>query len=166
MVSLLKKALKPIFKYVAHHGLMMPHGQYEIELFIAGIKPVLFIANVEATPELQALIKNGSIVHIGDNYKNRTDVYEQFFAQKNKIKDGREVYARVCKNGRGYPTLSEKEGAKRIGKLLGYTDNDIALATREKYQRSLTRKILRHTQNIRRWARKKYLLNYPDSMPK
>lgn len=56
----------------------------------------------------------------------KTSELIQVFAQADKQEEGKELFARYHKNGDGYEPLEGEEGARRIGQLLGFTDNDIS----------------------------------------
>lgn len=277
-MSSLKKLLKPIFAAIAAPGIGLPHHEYETELMVAGIKPVIIISPEDVTPEMQNAIDKGLIVHIEGhqgiktsriychndeietakdaakilerafgnneiptademsfledffdkpiqknppipsslkwhersnahltavlNHKITTEMHSmlggelralspidylpahmnahplesalaegkisavdvkqkilvQVFAQANHIEDGKELYARYYLDRHDYPELSDDEEEKRIGRLLGYSENDVAWFTGEKYQSPLLRILMHETAPIRRWARKELMM--------
>ena len=277
-MSYMKKLLKPVFAAIAAPGIGHPHGKYETELMVAGLKPVIIISPDTITPEMQAAVDKGQIVHIDDyhgirtsriycqkneintakdaakildkvfnnkeiptiaeekflegffdhpikniplsfsfsNWRERSAALEiamfknqvttemhsmlegkllalspfvyapecqtanplepalaenkisavdikeklliQVFAQANRVEDGKELYARYYLDQHDYPALPDSEGAKRVGKLLGYTENDTAWFTGEKYKSPLLRTLMYETAPLRRWARKEVML--------
>lgn len=158
MSSLFKSILKPAFKAVAQLGLGNPHTPYEIELMEAGVKPVCIIESTDISPQMNRLIQSGKIVHIGDSqFKDKTI---QVYAQSDKVEDGKELYARYYNDGDGYPELDDTEEYKRVGKLLGYTENDVLFATGQKYRSSLIRRAMNSTNDLRCKIRKDYMLYY------
>lgn len=163
MSSLGNILLKPLFKAVASLGLGNPHTPYEIELMEAGAKPVCIIESTDVSPKMSKLIQAGQIVHIGD-YQFK-DKKLQVYAQSDKVEDGKELYARYYNDGTGYPELDDTEEFKRVGKLLGYTDNDVLFATREKYQSPLINRLLVDTNDFRCKIRKEYMLRYDGHSP-
>ena len=114
---------------------------------------------------MKSLIEKGEIVHIGDGGVTPYGELVQVFAQKDKIKDGKELFARYYKGGEGYTPLETHEEIRRVGELLGYTNNDIAFCLGEKYNNLTSQTILNATDNLRRWARKEYMLNYNEQSP-
>jgi len=135
-----KKVLRPIFKALASPGLVNPHSPFEIELMIAGIKPVAIVDpesrlkeytnNIDSQNILNRwneMINSGQIVLIGK--KDFSDIGEmEVYAQADKLKEGHELFARYYKNNEGYSPLEGREWHERIGELLGFTSNDVSLA--------------------------------------
>lgn len=165
MTSFCKKLLKPAFKAVSNIGLINPHTPHEIELMEAGIKPVTIIYSFDVSSKMKELIQIGKIVHIGDYHNKKQGHTVQVYAQSNKIEEGKEIYARYYKNSEGYPPLESEEAFKRIGELLGYTENDIALGLCKKYQNIFINAIMLKTNDWRCKIRKKYMINYSDNLP-
>lgn len=83
-------------------------------------------------------------------------------AQKNRVADGKELFARMYENEKGYElSNNDKKWNTRIGQLLGYTANDIAWSNGEKYQNVI--KLMVATMRLRAYARKMYLLENKNS---
>ena len=143
---------------------MCPHAPYEIELMMAGVKPVAIIRSDEVSLEMSRHIQSGRIVLIGD-YNAEQIGLVQVYAQTNKIDEGKEVYARYFNDNKGYTPLKGKAEVKRIGELLGYSEIDIACVTQENYYSFWTSKILENTHQMRRWARKEYMLHFQEQAP-
>ncbi len=121
---------------------------------------------ITALPPLFVIEDDTSLNILDDSVGNNllssvdyvTEITLSVYAQKDKVEDGKELYARYYKNGEGYEKLSEKDAAKRIGRLLGFTENDLAWHTGEKYQNPVVLKFMEATQNIRQQARTKLML--------
>lgn len=160
MASLLKITLKPVFKMVAKLPLGNPHSPYEVEYMVTGIKPVCIIApsfdltynrllsqkRNEAVEKMNTMIETGEIVLIGSKtFDKEVCVY----AQADKISEGKELYARYFNDDEGYDELEDSQWHKRIGKLLGYSDQDITLYER----RGIYGHILDRTKQFRQKLR-------------
>lgn len=159
MSSVLKRIFKPVFNSIASIGLGLPHGMNDIELMVAGVKPVAIIYPHEVTPQMAQLIKEGEVVYIGgQNTSSKGKAITHVYAQKDMVEDGKEVHARMYLDGQGYEELSVDEGIARVGKLLGYTDNDVAWCLGTKYQNKPLIKLLERTADWRRELRKEMLL--------
>lgn len=246
--------LRPFLAAAARPGLGNPHNPYEIELMVAGAKPVAILGAYEIDTRLQRMIDNGFVVIVGEKDHaapgtvyclpeeldlakdivaslNTTQAYEYLtrppyhfymsdenglptvenlengscrivdcmdnypdhflkpfreaaaekriigldfhlidksyvLAQADRIEDGKELYARYFNSNEGYPELSGKDWSKRIGSLLGFTENDLAWHTNEKYQNPFVLKFMEATADIRRQARiKLMLMDAPRSGP-
>ncbi len=122
----------------------------------AALAPILFIEG-KNDKDLEQAVKEGKIAATD---LNAEELIVQVFAQASHIEDGKEVFARyyLSPEEHDYPRLSDKEAGKRIGKLLGYTENDIAWFTGEKYQSPLIEAVMTQTAPLRRWARKEVML--------
>lgn len=75
------------------------------------------------------------------------------FAHANHVDKGKELYSRSYQNSEGYEALNHNDHHKRIGELLGYTYNDFAWFSGQKYTNPLVHKIMEMTSDVRRWAR-------------
>lgn len=82
----------------------------------------------------------------------------QVYAQADKADEGRELHARYYSTENEYPPLSGEAQAARIGKLLGFTDNDIAWHLGTKYQGPISSRFMEETKEIRQYARLKMML--------
>ena len=158
MHPLLRKVLKPVFKIIASPGIINPHTPYENELMIAGVKPVAILDSVDVCEKMKELVETGQIVLIG-SYQFPSIGLMQVFSQANHVEEGKELYARCYNDNIGYPTLEGKEFDQRIGKLLGYSVNDLNLCDNKIYQLPIVLKILDRTRDYRAWARKEHLLS-------
>lgn len=87
----------------------------------------------------------------------------QVFAQSSRQEEGKELFARYYRNGEGYDALPENEGAARVGRLLGYTENDIVWCYGDKYQNPVIEQLMHWTRDLRAWARKESMLM--DGLP-
>lgn len=122
------------------------------------------VTSLEPTPSV--IIKNeyidlykaeekGSINSVEFNVSRNVIV----LAQYNKRSDGEEVYDRYYNDGKNSPKIeNDDEYEARIGKLLGYTDNNIAWRLGTKYQNKQIHRLLSQTRDIRCKARKLCLL--------
>lgn len=85
------------------------------------------------------------------------------FAHANHVDKGNELYSRSYQNAEGYEALNHNDHHKRIGELLGYTDNDFAWFSGQKYTHPLVHKIMEMTSDFRRWARQELDLMDADT---
>lgn len=127
----------------------------------AGVKPVAILHPEDVTIEMRAAIEAGRIVHIGDY--NAVDaggksLTAQVFAQADKVADGQELFARYFHNGEGYKALPPEQFGERIGQLLGYTENDIALFKTIESTHPVVKWLMDQTSGIRCAARKESML--------
>lgn len=138
----------------------------ELELMIVGVKPVCIVnmdTEKSCSPKpvlnrFEELVEEGQILLI-DKIPCESG-FIQIFAHADKVRDGMEVVARYFHDGHGYPFLKTEDGIARVGKLLGYTNNDIAWCVGTKYKSQIIKNVMKKTANIRRKIRHKYLLEY------
>jgi hypothetical protein len=103
-------------------------------------------------PKIKTALKEGQIKSLDVNETRNLVV----LAQKDKLEEGKELFARVYEDDKGYEPLSIKDHHKRIGQLLGYTENDI------KYHGApmpFLEWINSKTGNFRKTARKEIMLH-------
>ena len=165
MPSLLKKALKPIFKTVAKIPMTNPHFGKEIQLMVEGSKPTCIIEpkfdltedknlsddRNHAVKKMKTMISSGEILLIGKQVFGEREVH--VYAQANKAEMGKELFNRYYEESSDYPEFqSWQEWFERIGKLLGYSDTDI-----KRYKiKGLASKVLDKTHYWRRGLREEY----------
>lgn len=110
---------------------------------------------------LAEAVENGSIE--SKKYTVRQKII--VLAQADKIDDARELYDRCYNEGKNSPTIEDNnEWNARIGKLFGYTDNDIAWSNGTKYQNPIIAKLMYATMDFRAWTRKEVMLNKANSV--
>jgi hypothetical protein len=122
---------------------------------IEGTRPVRFGKDLVAAPKkIKDALDAGIIKTSSFTEPNLMAV----FAQKSCQDMGQELFARYYNNDKGYLPMRGKDSTKRIGELLGYTENDTAYFTGEKYQSRVAQWILQKTADLRRDARAQLML--------
>lgn len=129
-------------------------AQMLIEGVVGCTAPIQYTDSASESP-LDVLARNNQISY--REFELNNDVV--ILAQKNNIQDGMEFIQSYYENREKFiDSRDANEFHKRVGKLLGYTDNDIALANSTKYNSRLIKFVLKETNNIRRFARKEVLI--------
>ena len=127
-----------------------------LEGTIPSLEPLRIDEGMPMNDELEEAVKRGQL---GASDFQTHDLV-QVYAQSSKTAEGKELFARYYEvDVENYPPLDDYESHKRIAQLLGFTDNDFAWFAGTKYQNPVTKKIMFSTENIRKWARKQYLLS-------
>ena len=127
-----------------------------LEGTIPSLEPLRIDEGMPMNDELEQAVKRGQL---GASDFQTHDLV-QVYAQSSKTAEGKELFARYYEVGvENYPPLDDYDSHKRIAQLLGFTDNDFAWFAGTKYQNPITKKIMFSTENIRKWARKQYLLS-------
>lgn len=121
---------------------------------IAALPPVLFEKTQMPNIPLEEALAKGTLAAVDI----RSELLTKVFAQSGKVEEGKELYARYYKDSEGYQRLEGDEAAKRVGHLLGFTDNDVAWFTGEKYQNPAVHKLMEMTNGIRQYARRESLI--------
>lgn len=117
---------------------------------INAVLPINFNHGNLRDSDFEDAVNNKSICAVDFSYSSSMSVY----AQADRIEEGKELFARYFSNGQhDYEPLSGDERNKRIGELLGFTENDIAWHLATKYQNPVILSLMNKTENIRRWAR-------------
>lgn len=126
---------------------------------IKAMRP-LHVADLELDPDnkqkLETAVEEGEIAFVEYNATSVLNV----FAQASHEAQGHELNARYYgdPDTAGYESLNPVESAKRIGELLGYTENDQSWFAGTKYTNPLINQIMTMTSDVRRWARKESML--------
>ncbi|MCO6359176.1 hypothetical protein BXY85_1653 [Roseivirga pacifica] len=123
---------------------------------IPALEPIRVDEGMPISDELEQSVERGDLNASDFQIEELVQVY----AQSNKVAEGKELYARYYGVGEeNYPPLHGLNSHKRIAQLLGFTDNDFAWFAGAKYQNPLIKSVLLRTEDIRKWARKQYLLS-------
>jgi hypothetical protein len=161
-----KRALLPLFRLAAKPGIGLPHmydaNNTEEELMLAGAKPVM-IGNPEfLTDKFKMAINRGNIVVAGTKEfpeDNGASIVMSVYALKDKADSGKELFQLFYETDEPTSAIDDIKMKKRIGEILGYTQEDTAFFVREGiYANPWIRSILMHTADLRRWARKEVML--------
>lgn len=143
--------------YEIEHALYNGQIPSEVENILNGMLtalPPLHYVPESAPAILENAIKEGTLKSV--DIKNTQLI--QVFAQANKKAEGEELNARYYLDNHGYPELLPEEGSKRIGQLLGYTENDLNWHLGTKYQNPVIKNLMDRTEQLRHWARKELML--------
>lgn len=118
---------------------------------VKGIFPKVCFDGAEDIIKFDLLVKKGKIASVDFNSEDVMCV----FAQADKIEEGKELSRLYYgpDDGEGHQDASD-----RVGRLLGFTDNDVAWHLGTKYQNLFVIKLMERTNNVRSWARKEYML--------
>ena len=143
--------------YAAENNLFDGHRTQNIENLLDGtikiIPPMRYDEEYYSDDNLEQAVANGSLVSV--NFKISTII--AVYAQSNKIEEGQELFARYFKDEHDYDDLGD-DFARRIGELLGFTDNDIAWHYGDKYQNPIILKLMGMTADFRSWCRMRHML--------
>jgi hypothetical protein len=100
---------------------------------------------------LEERVKNGTLARV--DFKAANNIY--VVANKDSLSDAQEL----DRLGYGKARVTDiKAHHARIGELLGYTSNDIAWHSGEKYQNPFITKLMEATRSVRQYARKELML--------
>ncbi len=152
----IKIVLRPIFRALSNQGIINPHTPYEIDLMLAGVKPVAILPIQAINSEIKNAIENGVLIEFKSiQLENRAIC---ILSQPDKVEDAEEVYDRMYNEGKNsYPISNEQKAYARIGILLGYTDRDINLDM--KHTKFIPQRVLNLIMDIRAYARKEVMLS-------
>jgi len=122
----------------------------------------------QTDPDLEEAVQSGALSAV--DFKSNMLV--SVFAQADKQEEGRELFTRYFdqdldqdldqNNQDHYETLDASAWHKRIGALLGFTENDQAWHSGEQYQNPVIHQLMTMTSDIRQWARKETMLMDAD----
>ncbi len=125
---------------------------------ILAMPPILFNEKQAPNTVLEKAVAEGKLASVEFETSQVTAV----FAQSNKIEDGKELFARYYKGDVGYDPLGDQK-ARRVGQLLGFTENDLAWHYSDKdpnpkYTNPILRDLMEKTHTIRIYARHQVML--------
>lgn len=144
------------------NGEMSPEVTAILKQEITALPPLLVIEHDSALNILDEEVNNNLLSSV--DYKVEMPI--AVYAQKDKVEDGKELYARYYKDNEGYEELPGEDCAKRVGRLLGFTENDLAWHTGGKYRNHTVIKLMEATADFRQQARVKLMLmDAPRSFP-
>jgi hypothetical protein len=155
--------LNKAFNDVAMEGIKGPHEIYGARLMLMGKKPVMLTSEAGITKaEFKALnkaVEKGKLKSVKVPYSEITDPrfafitskegHEYFYCQPDKEADMMELVNFYKQLWFGKEKGISNDMHKRIGEILGYEENDIALFLEKRYSRE-ERKLLCNTNDIRR----------------
>lgn len=145
-----------VMKTALYERYKSPNMIAVLEGTIPSLEPLRIDEGMPMNDELEQAVKRGQL---GASDFQTHDLV-QVYAQSSKTAEGKELFARYYEVGvENYPPLDDYDSHKRIAQLLGFTDNDFAWFAGTRYQNPITKKIMFSTENIRKWARKEYLLS-------
>lgn len=129
---------------------------------LAGVKPVAIMRKRAIQGALEEAVVRGELVRITkasfgfpEDEKREVEVV----AQASKIEEGRELFASYFLDPTSSSRAEYAASIRRIGELLGYTENDTAWFLQSKYQNPLIRYLMASTMDLRAWARKECMLS-------
>jgi hypothetical protein len=132
----------------------------ETDLLLSGkigaTLPVSLGINLRNLPiDIKKRIGSGELVTVLVDSSFETNVV---LSPRSSISSGQELYARYYKNSEGYECFTPAENTRRIGLLLGYTDNDVDFFLGKEKLNQFIREIMFATSDLRKYARVQSLL--------